>query len=114
MKQEVEYADIVDAPVAKLKAAADDWAEMVGKLEQLAADAADGMKAKADKADWDGLNAGVTKGFITKTAKEFKDAAAEAKGVKLILEEGYAAIKKARDELIDIRDRDAAGGRYPR
>uniref|UniRef100_A0AAU3H6K6 AG2 protein n=1 Tax=Streptomyces sp. NBC_01401 TaxID=2903854 RepID=A0AAU3H6K6_9ACTN len=80
---------------------------MVGKLEQLAADAADGMKAKADKADWDGLNAGVTKGFITKTAKEFKDAAAEAKGVKLILEEGYAAIKKARDELIDIRDRDA-------
>ncbi|MEU6887531.1 hypothetical protein ABZ918_20320 [Streptomyces viridosporus] len=107
----LKYEDIIDAPVAKLKAAADDWSEMAGKLDKLATDAADGMKAKADRAAWEGVNAGVTKAFIGKTAKEFADAAAEAKGVKLILEEGYAAIKKAKDDLIGIRDHEgpAAG-----
>ncbi|MFI8005338.1 hypothetical protein [Streptomyces sp. NPDC086010] len=106
-----KYEDIVDAPVAKLKAAADDWSDMATKLDRLADDANDGMKVKADKAEWEGANAGVTSAFIGKTAKEFKDAAAEAKGVKLILEEAHAAIKKAKDELIDIRDHEgpAAG-----
>ncbi|MEH0446789.1 hypothetical protein QA811_24690 [Streptomyces sp. B21-102] len=107
----LKYEDVIDAPLAKLQAAVDDWSEMVGKLDKLATDAADGMKAKADKAAWEGVNAGVTKPFIAKTAKEFADAAAEAKGVKLILEEGHAAIKKARDDLINIRDHEgpAAG-----
>ncbi|MFI9247887.1 hypothetical protein ACIGXF_36180 [Streptomyces sp. NPDC053086] len=104
----LKYEDLIDAPVAKLKAAADDWSEMADKL---ATDAADGMKAKADRAAWEGVNAGVTKAFIGKTAKEFADAAAEAKGVQLILEEGYAAIKKAKDDLVNIRDHEgpAAG-----
>ncbi|POX60785.1 hypothetical protein C3492_25895 [Streptomyces sp. Ru62] len=107
----LKYEDIIDAPVAKLKAAADDWSEMAGKLDKLAADAADGMKAKADRAAWEGVNAGVTRAFIDKTAKEFADAAAEARGVKLILEEGHAAIKKAKDDLVNIRDHEgpAAG-----
>ncbi|MGW0334693.1 hypothetical protein ACWD0J_22955 [Streptomyces sp. NPDC003011] len=107
----LKYEDVIDAPVAKLKAAADDWSEMAGKLDKLATDAADGMKAKADGAAWEGVNAGVTKAFIGKTAKEFADAAAEAKGVQRILEEGYAAIKKAKDDLVNIRDHEgpAAG-----
>ncbi|MFF9570204.1 hypothetical protein [Streptomyces sp. NPDC014685] len=107
----LKYEDIVEAPVGKLKAAADDWARMAGDLDKLADDAANGMKVKSDKADWEGLNAGVTKAFVTKTAKECADAAAEARGVKAILEEGHAAIKKARDTLIDIRDHEgpAAG-----
>jgi hypothetical protein len=107
----LKYEDVIDAPVAKLKAAADDWSEMAGKLDKLATDAADGMKAKADSAAWEGVNAGVTKAFIDKTAKEFADAAAEAKGVQRILEEGYAAIKKAKDDLVNIRDHEgpAAG-----
>jgi hypothetical protein len=119
----LKYADIVDAPVAQLTAAVDDWSEMAGKLDKLATDAADGMVAKADRAAWAGVNAGVTRAFIGKTAKEFTDAAAEARGVKRILEEGCAAIKKAKDELIGIRDHegpaagvhvDAAGRVTPR
>ncbi|MFD4899755.1 hypothetical protein [Streptomyces sp. NPDC058411] len=107
----LKYEDIVDAPVGKLKAAADDWSKMAGDLEKLATEARDGMQAKAGKADWEGLNAGVTKAFIGKTAKEVADAAAEAKGVKQILEEGHTAIKKAKDDLINIRDHEgpAAG-----
>ncbi|MFB6870848.1 hypothetical protein [Streptomyces sp. NPDC056323] len=107
----LKYEDIVDAPVAKLKAAADDWAKMATDLDKLADDAAKGMKVKSDKAEWEGLNAGVTKTFVTKTVKEFADAAAEAKGVKGLLEEGHTAIKKAKDDLINIRDHEgpAAG-----
>ncbi|MFG3093951.1 hypothetical protein [Streptomyces sp. NPDC048202] len=107
----LKYEDIIHAPVKQLKAAAEDWADMAGKLDELAADAAHGMKAKADKADWEGVNAGVTKAFIAKTVKEFTDAAAEARGVRLVLEDGHAAIKKAMDDLIDIRDHEgpAAG-----
>ncbi|MEV8407889.1 hypothetical protein AB0R12_19355 [Streptomyces niveus] len=98
------YEDIINAPVAKLKAAADDWKEMTARLDRLAPEAWDGMRAKADKAAWEGVNAGVTKEFIAKTAKEFKDAAAEARGVTQILDDGYAAIKTARDQLLNIRD----------
>ncbi|MEV5577020.1 hypothetical protein AB0L39_00465 [Streptomyces parvus] len=107
----LSYEDIVEAPLGKLKAAADDWSEMATKLDRLADHASDGMKAKADKASWEGLNAGVTKAFVGKTVKEFADAAAEAKGVKTLLEEGYAAFKKAKDDLVNIRDHEgpAAG-----
>ncbi|MEU3057835.1 hypothetical protein [Streptomyces griseus] len=100
----LKYEDIIDAPLGKLKEAADDWSEMVTKLQRLAEVANDGMKVKADKAEWDGVNAGVTRGFIGKTAKEFKDAVAEAKGVKLVLEDAHAAFKKAKDDLVNIRD----------
>ncbi|MCX4969670.1 hypothetical protein OHA98_33935 [Streptomyces sp. NBC_00654] len=100
----LKYADIVDAPIGKLQTAVTDWTEMVTKLDKLATDANDGMKAKADKAEWEGENAGITKAFIAKTAKEFKDAAAEAKGVKLILEDAHTAIRKAKDDLVNIRD----------
>ncbi|MFB8439220.1 hypothetical protein ACFC7A_09205 [Streptomyces niveus] len=98
------YEDIINAPVAKLKAAADGWTKMTARLDRLVPDAWDGMKGSADKASWQGVNAGVTKEFIAKTAQEFKDAAAEARGVMQILEDGYAAIKTARDQLLNIRD----------
>ncbi|MFD4028336.1 hypothetical protein ACFWRV_33225 [Streptomyces sp. NPDC058576] len=102
----LKYEDIIDAPLGKLKEAVDDWSEMVTKLQRLAEVANDGMKVKADKAEWEGVNAGITKGFIGKTAKEFKDAVAEAKGVKLVLEDAHTAFKKAKDDLVNIRDVD--------
>lgn len=98
------YDDIINAPVAKLKAAADGWTKMTARLDRLVPEAWGGMKGRADKAAWEGVNAGVTKEFIAKTAQEFKDAAAEARGVMQILDDGYAAIKTARDQLLNIRD----------
>lgn len=64
----LQYEDIVEAPLGKLKDAADDWSEMATNLDKLATQASDGMKAKANKASWEGLNAGVTREFIGKTA----------------------------------------------
>ncbi|MGY3678982.1 hypothetical protein [Streptomyces sp. TE33382] len=103
----LQFDDVVNAPVGKLKAAAGDWAEMLSRLDQLAEDARTGMKAQADKAEWEGVNAGVTKSFITRTAKEFEDAAAQARGIKSLLEDAHTSFKFAKDELTRIRDYDA-------
>ncbi|WP_371652976.1 MULTISPECIES: hypothetical protein [unclassified Streptomyces] len=98
------YDDVVNAPLDKLKTAVDDWSDMVSRLKSLAEEARKGMKAHADAADWAGVNAGVTRQFIGKTAKEFEDAAAEARGIHAVLADGYAAFKRVKDELQKIVD----------
>ncbi|MFE6457215.1 hypothetical protein ACFVP0_07140 [Streptomyces cinereoruber] len=105
------FEDVVNAPVAKLKQAVDDWSEMAVKLKKLATDARDGMKAKTDKAQWQGVNSDVTRPFITKTAKEFEDAEAQAKGIHLLLADAHTSFTAARDSLVRIRDEEgpAAG-----
>ncbi|MFJ2587738.1 DUF6571 family protein [Streptomyces sp. NPDC087538] len=105
------FDDVVNAPVGKLKEAADDWSEMVTKLGKLADDARQGMKAKSDKARWQGVNSDVTKPFIAKTAKEFEDAEAQAQGIKLLFADAHTSFKTAKDALVRIRDEEgpAAG-----
>ncbi|MGW8763329.1 hypothetical protein ACWGN5_12610 [Streptomyces sp. NPDC055815] len=101
------FDDVLHAPLGKLQQAMTDWSQMVTRLNTLAQDARGGMKAKADKADWTGVNADVTKPFIGKTAKEFEDAAKAAKGVAQILEQGHTAFKKAKDDLQKIVNEEA-------
>ncbi|MFJ4873477.1 DUF6571 family protein [Streptomyces sp. NPDC088757] len=105
------FEDVVNAPVTKLKQAADDWSEMATKLKKLATDARDGMKAKTDKAQWQGVNSDVTRPFVAKTAKEFEDAEAQAKGIQLLLADAHTSFTTARDALVRIRDEEgpAAG-----
>ena len=101
------FDDVLHAPLSKMQEAVTDWGQMVTKLETLAEDAGKGMRAKSDKADWQGVNAAVTKPFIAKTAKEFDDAAKSAKGVKTILDQGYAAFEKAKNDMKKIVDEEA-------
>ncbi|MFJ6939479.1 hypothetical protein [Streptomyces sp. NPDC101132] len=102
MTSALTFADIYTLQLAKLHDAVTDWGAMAGKLETLSGDARSGMLAKANAADWRGVNADVTKPFIGKTAKEFSDAAAAAKGIGTILGQGYAAFKHAQDQLKKI------------
>ncbi|MEU8028662.1 hypothetical protein AB0C13_08460 [Streptomyces sp. NPDC049099] len=74
-----------------------DWAKVVSHLETLEKDARDGLKGAAEKADWKGVNATVTREFITKTADEFADAHAEASSIHNIL-------KDTHDELVGYRN----------
>ncbi|WP_097867960.1 hypothetical protein [Streptomyces sp. rh34] len=101
------FDDVVNAPVGKLKTAADDWAAMVTRLERLADDARTGMKAKAGKARWEGVNAGVTKEFIGKTAAEFDDAVSQARGIKSLLTDAHTSFAYAKKTLISMRDEEA-------
>ncbi|MEV7526202.1 hypothetical protein [Streptomyces sp. NPDC091371] len=104
------YENVMHAPLDKLRTAVDDWKAMAGKLDEMAEAARHGMKAKSDKAEWSGVTAGVGRAFVDKTAKEFEDAAKEAKGVHLVLADAHATFKAAQDRLKKIAaDAPAAG-----
>ncbi|MGW4999956.1 hypothetical protein ACWEP8_20015 [Streptomyces hydrogenans] len=101
------FDDVYQAPLGRLKDAADRWAEMRRKLDVLAEDAHRTMALKSRAEDWRGLNAEVTKPFIDKTAKEFADAAKAAGGIHAILDDGHRTFKKAQDELKRIVETEA-------
>ncbi|MFF3862967.1 hypothetical protein [Streptomyces sp. NPDC002209] len=105
------YENVLNAPVDKLQTAVTDWKAMADKLDELAESARNGMKAKSDKAQWSGVTAGVARGFVDKTAKEFEDAAKEAKGIHKALTEGLAVFKSSREQLkkIAVEEAPAAG-----
>ncbi|MFJ6796456.1 hypothetical protein [Streptomyces sp. NPDC091268] len=107
------YENVVNAPVAKLHTAVADWQAVAAKLEELAEAARHGMKATSDKAEWSGVTAGVARRFVDKTAKEFEDAAREAKGIHRALAEGHTAFTAAREKLRGLAEHDipAAGFR---
>ncbi|RST02994.1 hypothetical protein EF910_22220 [Streptomyces sp. WAC07149] len=103
----VTYENVLNAPIDKLATAVRDWQAMAAKLEELAEAARNGMKAKADKADWSGVTAGVARPFVDKTAKEFEDAAKEAKGVHQALAQGHDTFRSSRDRLRRIAEEEA-------
>ncbi|MFI8964740.1 hypothetical protein ACIGO8_21800 [Streptomyces sp. NPDC053493] len=104
------FKDVLDARLGKLQAAAQDWGAMVTKLEQLAETARTGMKARAARADWRGVDAEVTRAFVDKTAKEFDDAAKEAKGIHQALADGHDSLKQTWTALhTTVEEAPAAG-----
>ncbi|THA53874.1 hypothetical protein [Streptomyces sp. A1136] len=103
----LSYENVLNAPIDQLATAISDWAAMVKKLDELAEAARNGMKAKADKAEWRGVTASVGRSFVDKTAKEFEDAAKEAKGIHQALTEGHATFKSSREQLKKITDEEA-------
>ena len=108
----LKYENVMNAPLDKLQTAVDDWKAMTGKLDELAEAARGGMKAKSDRAEWNGVTAGVARSFVDKTAKEFADAAQEAKGIQLVLADAHATIKAAQDQIKNlIAEAPAAGFR---
>ncbi|MEU9796458.1 hypothetical protein AB0E27_38875 [Streptomyces sparsogenes] len=96
------FEDLYHLKLKSLGEAVSDWTETIKKLETLAEDADNGMLAKAKSADWAGKNAGVTKPFIEKTAKEFHDALSEATSFRNILRDAHDALKIAKDDLKDL------------
>ncbi|MFD6230768.1 hypothetical protein ACFWFZ_28490 [Streptomyces sp. NPDC060232] len=104
------YENVMNAPLDKLQTAITDWTATAGKLDEMAEAARNGMKATSDKADWTGVTAGVARGFVDKTAKEFEDAAKAAKGMQLVLTDAHATLKAARDELTRLAAEAPAAG----
>ncbi|MET7288597.1 hypothetical protein [Streptomyces sp. NPDC005573] len=81
---------------AKLGEAVTDWEQMTRKLAGLQKDAENNLKAKADKAEWAGANATVSREFIAKTVAEFADAHTQADSITRILSD-------TRGELLGFR-----------
>ncbi|MFH9618009.1 DUF6571 family protein [Streptomyces pratensis] len=93
------------AKFGQLDAAVTDWSTMVTNLATLKEDARDGLKAKAEKADWSGENANVTKGFVDKTVREFDDAHKQAKSLWSILKDTRDELKVYQGQLNDALER---------
>ncbi|WP_129843202.1 DUF6571 family protein [Streptomyces sp. RFCAC02] len=101
------FQDAYGAPLAPLKAAADAWAATAIRLASLAADARDTLLADCERADWEGVNAGVTRPFVTRAAREFDDAAEAADGLRRLLEDAHTTLERARTDLRRAVDTDA-------
>ncbi|MER7692894.1 DUF6571 family protein [Streptomyces sp. NPDC097610] len=84
---------------ASLGTAIDDWTRVVGNLETLEKNAREGLKGLADKANWSGVNATVSREFITKTAGEFTDAHTEASTIRNILKDTHEELVSYHEQL---------------
>ncbi|GAA3759962.1 hypothetical protein [Streptomyces tremellae] len=103
------FEQVLHANLSGLDDAVKDWGATVTKLEALER-SADAMKAKAEKADWAGENAGVTREFVRKTAKEFGDAKTEASSIRNILRDAHTEFAAARKALNTVVDEAPAKG----
>ncbi|QIJ62673.1 hypothetical protein [Streptomyces sp. JB150] len=89
----MKYTDLIEVDLGKLAAATATWKQAVTDLQELADDARDGLKAKSDTARWAGVNATVTRGFVTKTAKEIADLHQEAKSIWSVLDDAHTELE---------------------
>ncbi|MFE2848736.1 hypothetical protein ACFXKS_35485 [Streptomyces scopuliridis] len=83
----------------------DDWTKMLGELADLKTDAKDGLHGKANKANWAGVNATVSREFIGKTAGEFGDAHAQAESIRNILRDTQGELKTQQRLLKEAVER---------
>ncbi|MFG2120560.1 hypothetical protein [Streptomyces sp. NPDC048710] len=86
---------------SKLGEAVTDWEQMTKKLADLQKDAENNLKAQADKAKWKGVNATVSREFISKTAAEFADAHTQADSITKILSDTRGELIGYRTQLND-------------
>lgn len=94
-----KFDQVLHVRLGSLKEAVTDWGQTYDKLVKLQEKAENGLQVKADKADWEGENAGVTRPFVKKTAKEFGDAVKVADSIRNILRDALAEFKSAKESL---------------
>ena len=93
------------ADFSLLDDAVDDWSTMVKDLETLKEEAEKGLRGTANKAEWAGVNADVSKEFIGKTTEEFKDAHGQADSIYKILRDTRNELKGYKGQLLDAIER---------
>ncbi|MYV57971.1 DUF6571 family protein [Streptomyces sp. SID3212] len=82
-----------------------DWTTMVRNLVDLETEAHNGLRGQANKANWTGVNATVSRKFIGRTAEEFKDAHTQATSIKNILSDTRDELKEHQRALEAALDR---------
>ncbi|WP_427919648.1 hypothetical protein [Streptomyces sp. cg40] len=102
------FTDLVEVDLDKLGTAVADWKKTVDSLKTAAENARTGMQAKSDSAQWAGVNATVTRGFIAKTAKEVSDLHAEANSIYQVLADGHPELVQLQKQVKDASGKDAS------
>lgn len=103
----MELEALRDANFKLIDDALTDWSTLVRSLAEMKKDAEDNLHQGANKADWAGVNAKVSKQFIGKTAGEFADAHTQAESIYKILNDTVGELKDYHRQLLDALD----GGR---
>ncbi|CAM5315653.1 hypothetical protein [Streptomyces narbonensis] len=98
----MNYTELMEVDLGKLGTAAAGWKHMAEKMQRLGGEARDGMKAKADKARWDGVNANATRDFVGKTVKEFKDLHEEAQSIFSVLDDALTELKGLQQQARSV------------
>ncbi|MES9511593.1 hypothetical protein ABWJ92_35215 [Streptomyces sp. NPDC000609] len=90
---------------ASLGTAIKDWTGMITHLTAMEKTARDDLMAKANRANWAGVNATVSREFINRTAEEFTDAVTQATSIRNILRDTRSELISYHDELNRLIDR---------
>ncbi|WP_327352257.1 DUF6571 family protein [Streptomyces sp. NBC_01304] len=93
--------ELLNLRLGKLKAAIDDWEEVARRLKVLTngEGGSVALKTRAEQASWEGVNATVSRKFVTKTASEFDDAVTTARSIHVILRDTHSVFIRHQDEL---------------
>ncbi|MET9825535.1 hypothetical protein ABZ038_28685 [Streptomyces sp. NPDC006349] len=97
----MELEALRDANFKLVDDAVTDWSTLVGSLAEMKKDAEDNLHQGANKAEWAGVNAQVSKEFIGKTAGEFADAHTQARTIYKILNDTVGELKGYHQQLLD-------------
>ncbi|MEU5251522.1 hypothetical protein [Streptomyces longwoodensis] len=95
----ITYMDLVEVDLGKLGTAVSDWKNAVDGLKTAAEGARKGMKAKSDKARWSGVNATVSRDFVTRTTKEVDDLHAEADSIYQVLDDAHVELVALQKQI---------------
>lgn len=90
---------------ATLGTAVEDWTGVIRRLTEMEKRSRDDLRSKANKANWAGVNAAVSREFINRTAGEFSDAVKQATSIRNILRDVRGELVGYRDELNRVIDR---------
>ncbi|MDX3634503.1 hypothetical protein PV728_30400 [Streptomyces europaeiscabiei] len=93
------YTDLLEVDLGKLGTAVSDWKNTVDGLKTLSENARKGMQAKSDAARWAGLNATVTRGFVSKTTKEIADLRTEANSIYHVLDDAHTELDSLQKKI---------------
>lgn len=101
----MDFEALHSASFTSLDTTVSDWTKMLTKLTDLKSDAKDGLRGKANKANWTGYNATVSREFIGKTAEEFNDAYTQAESIRNIMRDTQGELKTQQRLLKEAIER---------
>ncbi|MET8410184.1 hypothetical protein ABZV34_19140 [Streptomyces sp. NPDC005195] len=93
------FTDLVEVDLSRLATAVTDWKSTVDGLRTQAENARKGMRAKSDTARWAGVNATVTREFVTRTTKEIADLHTEANSIYQVLDDAHTELAALQKQI---------------
>ncbi|MCC3651377.1 hypothetical protein LIX60_07820 [Streptomyces sp. S07_1.15] len=96
----MDFEALHSANFAKLDDTVTEWDTLVNNLKTLEKSAREGLRGKANKANWGGYNAAISREFIGKTAGEFDDAHTQAQSIRNIIRDTRNELRVQKNELL--------------